>query len=74
MNAARIYGSLLAAAGVDLVTIQAAMGHGALVTTGRYLHARPAADQAAVFTRAFQIATSVDERVTAEANPDDAKA
>jgi integrase len=67
------YGSLLAAAGVDLVTIQAAMGHGALVTTGRYLHARPAADQAVVFTRAFQIAASVDELVTAEANPDDAQ-
>jgi integrase len=48
------YGSLLAAAGVDLVAIQAAMGHAALITTGRYLHARPAADQAAVFTRAFQ--------------------
>jgi len=48
------YGSLLAAAGVDLVTIQAAMGHGALATTGRYLHARPATEQAEVFTRAFR--------------------
>ena len=47
------YGSLLAAAGVDLVAIQAAMGHSALVTTSRYLHARPASEQAAVFTRAF---------------------
>ena len=33
------YGSLLAAGGVDLVAIQAAMGHSALATTGRYLHA-----------------------------------
>lgn len=48
------YGSLLAAAGVDLVTIKSAMGHSALATTGRYLHARPAAEQAEVFTRAFQ--------------------
>jgi integrase len=47
------YGSLLAASGVDLVTIQAAMGHGALTTTSRYLHARPATEQAAIFTRAF---------------------
>jgi integrase len=47
------YGSLLAAAGVDLVTIKDAMGHGALATTGRYLHARPAAEQAQVFTAAF---------------------
>ena len=50
------YGSLLAAGGVDLVTIQAAMGHTALATTGRYLHARPASEQAALFTRVFQTA------------------
>lgn len=50
-----IYGSLLAASGVDLVTIQAVMGHSALATTGRYLHARPASDQAEVFTGAFTV-------------------
>ena len=54
MTLRHTYGSLLAAAGVDLVTIQAVMGHSALSPTGRYLHARPAADQAEVFTRAFE--------------------
>jgi integrase len=49
------YGSLLAAAGIDLVSIQAVMGHSALSTTSRYLHARPASEQAAVFTRAFEL-------------------
>ncbi len=47
------YGSLLAAAGVDLVTIKEMMGHSALSTTGRYLHARPAGEQAALFTQVF---------------------
>lgn len=47
------FGSLLAARGVDVVTIQKAMGHSALSTTSRYLHARPASQQARVFTAAF---------------------
>jgi integrase len=63
------YGSLLAAAGVDLVTIQAAMGHGPLATTGRYLHARPAADQAEVFTRAFESASEVSPNPGRQTQP-----
>jgi integrase len=48
------HGSLLAAAGIDLVSIQVVMGHSALSTTSRYLHARPASEQAAAFTRALE--------------------
>jgi hypothetical protein len=39
--------------GVDVVTIQKAMGHSTLATTSRYLHARPASEQAKAFTAAF---------------------
>lgn len=48
------YGSLLAAAGIDLVSIQSVMGHSALSTTSRYLRARPVSEQAEAFTRAFE--------------------
>jgi integrase len=54
------YGSTLAAHGIDLVTIQAVMGHSALATTGRYLHAKPASAQAEQFTRAFQPASAIE--------------
>ena len=47
------FGSLLAAGGVDLVSIKDAMGHSQLTTTSRYLHARPATERAAAFTAAF---------------------
>ncbi len=50
------FGSLLAMRGVDVVTIQKAMGHSALATTSRYLHARPASEQAQAFTAAFAAA------------------
>ena len=47
------YGSLLVAGGVDLVVVKAAMGHAKISTTERYLHARPATEQAARFTKVF---------------------
>jgi len=48
------HGPVLPANGFDHVTIQAVMGNSALATTGRHLHARPASEQAAAFTRAFE--------------------
>jgi integrase len=59
------YGSLLAAAGIDLVSIQSVMGHSALSTTSRYLHARPVSEQAEAFTRAFESRSSEPEPQTA---------
>jgi integrase len=47
------YGSLLVAGGVDLASVKAAMGHSRITTTERYLHARPASEQADRFTRAL---------------------
>ncbi len=58
------YGSLLAAHGIDLVSIKDAMGHSALATTGGYLRARPASAQAARFTRAFQPAAAAPDSAT----------
>ncbi len=47
------YGSLLVGGGVDLVSVQSAMGHAHIATTQRYLHARPATEQARRFTLAL---------------------
>jgi integrase len=47
------YGSLLVAGGIDLASVKAAMGHSQISTTERYLHARPATEQADRFTRAL---------------------
>ena len=59
------YGSLLVAGGVDLQSVKAAMGHSRITTTERYLHARPATEQAARFTLAFAGMASVAELVDA---------
>lgn len=48
------YGSLLAQAGVDVLSIKSAMGHADLATTQRYLHARQASEQVERFARAFE--------------------
>jgi integrase len=47
------FGSLLAAGGVSVVEIQAAMGHADLATTARYLHARQASEQVNRFAAAL---------------------
>jgi site-specific recombinase XerD len=47
------YGSLLVAGGIDLASVKAAMGHSQIVTTERYLHARPAGELADRFTIAL---------------------
>lgn len=50
------FGSLLVAGGVDIASVQAAMGHSSIATTNRYLHARPAHEVADRFTAAFAAA------------------
>jgi len=57
------YGSLLVAGGIDLASVKAAMGHSRITTTERYLHARPATEQAGRFTRALGAAAPIREMV-----------
>lgn len=57
------FGALLVAGGVDLVSVQDAMGHSQLATTSRYLHVRPATGRAAIFTAAFQRAAPANATV-----------
>ncbi len=59
------FGSLLAMRGVDVVTIQKAMGPSALATTSHYLRARPASEQAQAFTAAFAASAAEDVAVPA---------
>jgi integrase len=53
------FGTLLAAAGVDLVKIQKWMGHAHIQTTMRYLHYVPQHDDAARLTAAFSVHPAV---------------
>jgi integrase len=63
------YGSLLVAGGVDLVSVKAAMGHSRITTTERYLHARPAEEQAAAFTLALAGRRAADGRTASAVRP-----
>lgn len=49
-------GDFTSPGGVDIASVQAAMGHSSLTTTNRYLHARPAHEVADRFTAAFNAA------------------
>lgn len=53
-----------AARGFDLVNVQAMMGHADSRTTARYLHARPAAEDAAKLTKIF--GSDLPSAITAE--------
>ncbi|MCW3038972.1 MAG: site-specific integrase, partial [Solirubrobacterales bacterium] len=79
------FGSLLVAGGIDLVSVKAAYGHANISTTERYLHARPAREQAARFTAALDASTvtaSVSDnpamaallRAAAQLSPDELRA
>jgi integrase len=50
----------LAAQGFDLVNVQAMMGHADSRATARYLHARPAAEDAAKLLRIFSAGAPTD--------------
>ncbi len=66
------YGSLLVAGGIDLAAVKSAMGHSRISTTERYLHARPASELAARFTRALAMTAvnpPIDVRRAATAPP-----
>lgn len=68
------FGSLLVAGGVDLVTVKDAMGHAQLTTTSRYLHARPAHENAAKFTSAFSPPRTATQPAATEPSQRDAAA
>ncbi|MDO9440612.1 MAG: site-specific integrase [Beijerinckiaceae bacterium] len=60
------FASQLVAAGLGLADVQKALGHAKIETTGRYLHARPAHELAAAFSRAQAGTTPVPESSVAD--------
>ncbi|HEX4345259.1 MAG TPA: tyrosine-type recombinase/integrase [Solirubrobacteraceae bacterium] len=62
-------GTSLAMAGIDVVTIQAYLGHSDLATTRRYMHYAPAADEAARIGAAFAIGDPRVPNGTSGPNP-----
>lgn len=69
------FGSQLVASGIDLEDVRDAMGHAHLATTGRYLHARPASERAAAYTKAFAMSSeSIADEPPATHKPTDDEA
>jgi integrase len=67
------FGTLCAAKGIDVVSIQVWMGHSDLATTRRYMHYAPRHDEAALLTAAFTAeglgAESVNTGATGQPSP-----
>lgn len=55
------FGTMCAASGIPLTTVQAYMGHAAISTTMIYAHFAPAGNEAALISRAFGAATAMPD-------------
>jgi integrase len=60
-------GTMCAASGIRLTTVQAYMGHAHISTTMVYAHFAPAGNEAALISRAFGAATTMPETALPQA-------